>query len=90
MRFAIRHELKNRLRIHFCVRRFSFREADILEYYLRSFDEIKEVCIYERTADAVVRFEGDRSSIISIVRDFSFEDTKVPERVYESSGRELS
>ena len=73
MRFAIRHEIKNRLRIHLCVKRLSFREADTLEYYLRSFDEVNEVRIYERTADVVIRFDGDRSRITSLVNDFSFD-----------------
>ncbi len=90
MRFSIRHEIKNRLRIHLCVKRLSFREADTLEYYLRSFDEVNEVRIYERTADVVIRFDGDRSRITSLVNDFSFDNIQVPERVFESSGRELS
>ena len=90
MRFAIRHEIRNRLRIHLCVKRLSFKEADILEYYLKSFDEIKDVQIYERTADAVVRFDGDRSRILAIVDGFAFEDVQAPERVFESSGRELA
>ena len=90
MNFTIRHELKNRIRLHLPMKRLSFREADILEYYLRGFDEIGEVRVYERTADAVIFFDCDRSRVTEIVKDFSFEDVQVPERVFECSGRELS
>ena len=90
MNFTIRHELKNRIRLHLPVKRLSFREADILEYYLRGFDEISDVRVYERTADAVIFFDCDRSRITEIVRAFSFDDVQVPERVFECSGRELS
>ncbi len=90
MRFEIRHEINNRIRLHLAAKRLSFKEADTLEYYLKSCDEIREVRIYERTADVVVRFDGDRSRIIEIVRSFSFDDVQVPERVFENSGRELA
>ncbi|MCR4851708.1 MAG: heavy metal translocating P-type ATPase [Lachnospiraceae bacterium] len=90
MNFTIVHELKNRIRLHLPMKRLSFREADIFEYYLRSFKEIGEVRVYERTADAVIFFDCDRSRIITIVKDFSFEGVQVPESVFECSGRELS
>lgn len=90
MRFAIRHEIKNRIRVHLPMDHLSFREADTLEYYLRSFEEVTEVRVYERTADVAVRFTGERSGIIAIFRGFSFDDIQVPERVFESSGREMA
>lgn len=90
MRFAIRHEIKNRIRVHLPMDHLSFREADTLEYYLRSFEEVTEVRVYERTADAAVRYTGERSGIIAIFREFSFDDIQVPERVFESSGREMA
>ena len=90
MRFTIKHEIKNRLRIHLPMKRMSFREADTLEYYLNSFSEIREVRVYERTADAVIVFDSDRIRIIDIIRDFSFDGVSVPEKVFETSGRELS
>ncbi len=89
MRFAIRHEIKNRIRIHLSKKRLSFREADIVEYYLKSFDEVKEVRVYERTADVVVRYDCNRSHIIGLINDFSLDDVYVPEQVLENSGREL-
>ncbi|MCR5508775.1 MAG: heavy metal translocating P-type ATPase [Lachnospiraceae bacterium] len=90
MKFTIKHEIKNRIRIHLPMKRLSFREADTLEYYLKDHDEVGEVRVYERTADVVLFFTCDRSRIIGIIKEFSFDDIQVPERVFESSGRELS
>lgn len=52
MKIQIKHEIRSRLRVHLPMNRMSFAEADTLDHYLQGFAEIKEVCIYERTADA--------------------------------------
>lgn len=90
MNITIKHEIRNRIRVHLPRKRLSFREADTLEYYMKSFDEVREVQVYERTADAVIFFSCDRSRILDIVKAFSFSTVQVPEQVFESSGRELS
>ena len=90
MNFTIKHEIPGRLRVHFPMKSFSFREADTLEYYLKESNGINEVKVYERTADAVVRYNCDRSAAIDIIKGFSFDKAQVPERVFEYSGRELS
>ncbi len=90
MKFTVRHEIKKRIRIHLAMKRMSFREADTFEYYLKSFGEVKEARVYERTADAAIVYDCDRAKIIDIIKSFSFKDIQVPERVFECSGRELS
>ena len=90
MNYTIKHEIRNRIRIHLPMKRMSFREADTLEYYLKSIPGIREVRVYERTADAVIRYDCDRTFVTDQIRAFSFEDTTVPERVFECSGREMS
>ncbi len=90
MKYVIKHENRNRIRFHLPMSRFSFRQADILEYYLLSYDEVIEVRIYERTADAVIIYSGERARTLEIIRDFSFESTKVSDRQLECSGRELN
>ncbi len=70
--------------------RMTFRQADTLEYYLNGFDEINTVKVYERTADAVIRYDCGRGRAIEILKGFSFEKVSVPEKVFETSGRELS
>ncbi len=72
------------------MKRMTFREADTFDYYLKSFSEIKKVVVYERTVDAVICFDCDRGRIVDIIRGFAFEKVSVPEKVLETSGRELA
>ena len=90
MNFTIRHEIKGRLRIHLPMKRLSFREADTLAYYLNGFADVTEATVYERTADAVIRYTCGRQRIIAILRGFSFDAVEVPEDVFETSPREQS
>lgn len=90
MKFIIKHEIPGRLRIHFPMRRMTYGEADTLQYYLQGFSYVTETKVYERTADAVVRYVCERGEIIENLRRFHFEDTKVPESFTETSGRELN
>lgn len=90
MKFSIRHETRNRIRIHLPMKRMTFAQADTLEYYLKGYDVVGKVVVYERTADAAVFYTCDREKIIEIFKNFSFENVQVPARVLESSGRELS
>ncbi len=90
MKFVIKHEIRRRIRVHLVMGRMRFRDADTLEYYLKGFSGIREVKVYERTADAVIVYDCDREEIIGLLRDFAFENVQVPERVYETSGRELA
>ncbi len=90
MKYKIRHDANKRLRVHLPMKRMTFREADTLDYYLRGFGEITFVKVYERTADAVIVYSCDRDRAAKILRDFSFDTVNVPERVFETSGREVS
>ncbi|MCR5322754.1 MAG: heavy metal translocating P-type ATPase [Lachnospiraceae bacterium] len=90
MKFTIKHEIKNRLRVHLPMRRMTFREADTLEYYLLGFGGIREVKVYERTADAVIVYDCGRESALEILKTYDPDTVHVPETVFESSGREAS
>lgn len=90
MKFTIKHEMKDRLRVHFCVGKMTFREADTLQYYLQEVPEITEAKVYERTADAVVRFCCAKEKIIEVLRGFHYEDVDVPESFFDSSSREVN
>ncbi len=90
MKFTIKHEMKDRLRVNFCVDRMSFHEADTLQYYLQEAPEITEAKVYERTADAVVRFCCAKERVIEVLRSFHYEDVDVPESFFDSSSREVN
>ncbi len=90
MKFVIKHEIKQRLRVHLAQNRMTVKEADTLQYYLDNFKFINKVKIYEQTADASIEFDGDKSNVISALKSFSFSTAIVPTDVIESSGRTLN
>ena len=47
------------------------------------------VKVYDRTADAVIEYVGDREQIIELLRHFHYESANVPQTVIKTSGREL-
>jgi len=89
MKFTIKHDIKGRMRIHLAMERMTFKEADGFEYYLNNFDGIRNVKVYERTADAVIFYDCGRTEIVDCIRKFNFITLQVPEKVYECSSREL-
>ena len=90
MKIQIKHEIRNRLRVHLPMKRMTYTEADALDDYLQRFPGIKQVNIYERTADVVIIYDCERSKAIGILKEFSFKNAEVRERVTEKSGKELS
>ena len=90
MKAVIKHEIPGRMRVHFNKRRFTFKEADTLQYYLLGFDGIKKAVVYERPADAVVNYSCKRSELLEIIRNYSPEQVNVPDSYFESSSRELN
>jgi len=59
MRYTIRHESRRVMRIHLAGTRMSLGEADILEYYLRDLPFVEDVKIFERTGDAIVKYNRE-------------------------------
>ena len=90
MRFCIKHEMKGRLRIHIIQNRMTYAEADTLSLYLEEQENVTEVKVYERTADAVICYKGEREEILTVLKQFSYEKAEVPETVLSSSGRQLN
>ena len=90
MRFLIKHELQGRLRIHVIRNRMTCTEADVLCWALEKQKSVIKVKVYERTADAVIYYTGDREELIHKLKKFHFEKADVPDNVLSSSGRALN
>ena len=90
MKFSIKHEVKGRIRVHMNQKRMTFRQADILQYYLTSQKEVTLVKVYEKNQDAVICYTGKREEVISALQHFHYETAQVPENFLENSGRELN
>ncbi|MBO6108902.1 MAG: heavy metal translocating P-type ATPase [Eubacterium sp.] len=88
MKFTIRHEIRGRIRVHFSMKRMTFREADTVQYLLQDTDGVTFIKVYERTADAVICFSCERGEIIGALRALNIETSLVPESVFEMSSRE--
>lgn len=73
MKCKILHESAGRMRIHAEQRQMSFQQADILEAYLRQVEGVTEVKVYDRTCDAVIYYNCERSGVIAAVAAFSYE-----------------
>jgi heavy metal translocating P-type ATPase len=67
----------------------SLRQADILEYYLRSKPFVRDVKVYDRTGDAVIFYREGRGEVISALAEFTYNDGKMTALVPEHTGREL-
>ena len=90
MQFIIKHEIKCRVRIHVMQPKMSYREANILQYYLEQQPFITNVKIMERTQDAVICYEGNRKDVLKALKAFDYDKVNVPNVVIEDSGRELN
>lgn len=87
MKFVVKHEIKGRIRVHFCQKRMAFEEADTLQYYLNSQEMITSSKVQERTQDATICYTGDRASVIALLRSFHYEKVDVPDVYRQNSGR---
>ena len=90
MRFLIKHEVQGRLRIHVIRNRMTCTEADVLCWALEKQKSVIKVKVYERTADAVIYYTGDREELIHKLKKFHFEKADGPDNVLSSSGRALN
>lgn len=66
------------------------KQADILEYYLKSHSFIAAVKVYERTQDVTVTYIGSKEAVLQCLQGFSYESVSLPEIVEETSGREVN
>lgn len=90
MKFTIKHESRGRMRVHMEQYRMTYEQADTLLYVIHNNRNVTFVKVYDRTADAVIEYVGDREQIIELLRHFHYESANVPQTVIKTSGRELN
>ena len=90
MKFTIKHESRGRMRVHMEQYRMTYELADTLLYVILNHRNVTFVKAYDRTADAVIEYVGDREQIIELLRHFHYESANVPQTVIKTSGRELN
>lgn len=90
MKFTIKHESRGRMRVHMEQYRMTYEQADTLLYVIHNHRNVTFVKVYDRTADAVIEYVGDREQIIELLRHFHYESANVQQTVIKTSGRELN
>lgn len=90
MKFTIKHESRGRMRVHMEQYRMTYEHADTLLYVIHNHRNVTFVKVYDRTADAVIEYVGEREQIIELLRHFHYESANVPQTVIKTSGRELN
>lgn len=90
MKFAIKHEIKGRIRIHILQNDMSFEQADRLQYYLDQNPMVDSAKIQERTADAAICYHGRREELLSFLKKFKYEDSDAPKTYLQNSGRAVN
>lgn len=96
MKWQILHQSRGRLRVHLCTPHITLRQADIVEYYLRGIPGVTDVQVFDRTRDAVIRYEETtdrRDALVQALRAFTFataeELATVPEHTARALNREF-
>ena len=90
MKFTIKHVSRGLMRVHMEQYRMTYEQADTLLYVIHNHRNVTFVKVYDRTADAVIEYVGDREQIIELLRHFHYESANVPQTVIKTSGRELN
>ena len=90
MKCKILHETKGRMRVRFCIKRMTVKQADIAEYALSAVVGVTRVQVFDRTCDVVITYTCDRDKIVQKLSCFSFSDEKNTSLVPEQTGRKLN
>ena len=90
MRFVIKHEIKDRIRVHFIQEHMTIKQADILQYYLDAQKNIDKAKVQERTCDVTIWYHGDRADLLRKLQEFSYTRVEAPADYLKNSGREMN
>ena len=100
MKCKILHEVPGRMRVRLftgrsaspdCTKaRMTLEEADLLEYSLKSADGIEDVRVFDRTGDAIIRYNCARGAVIRALASFSFAKARERDLVPSHTSRALN
>ncbi|SFA79842.1 ATPase, P-type (transporting), HAD superfamily, subfamily IC/heavy metal translocating P-type ATPase [Acetitomaculum ruminis DSM 5522] len=88
MRFIIKHEIKNRLRIEIVQKSMTYRQADTLQYFFDHQNNIVSAKVNKNTNHCIINYTGDRELLIKMLKEFSYDSVEVSETYLSTSGRE--
>lgn len=91
MKCIIKHQSKNRIRVHLDLFHLSLSDADVIEFYFRKNPNITKVQVFDRTCDVVLFYDCQVEEIIDALATFHLDDAKlIPDLVPSHTSRELN
>lgn len=76
MKATIVHESRGRMRLRLNIPRLSVADADRLELWLASHPEITDVKVFERTAGVIIRYNGERRTVLDEIARFNWDEAR--------------
>lgn len=90
MKFSILHESRGRIRVRLHCTPLSLENADALVYYMNGIPGVNQITVFERTGDAIIRYQETRKPILQALQAFQLNDTALLAQIPENSGRALN
>ena len=90
MRATIVHESRGRMRLRLRQKTMTFRQADLLETWLKAQPWTKEAVVHERTCCVIVTYAGERETVLSAIGSFTWAGAEESVTLPSHSIRELN
>jgi len=94
MRYVVLHKSDKRIRIKTPIINMSYRQADLLEYYLKSLSLVKDAVVDERTCNATIVFnsvsDANEEALRNALALYDENNEEVKSLLPEESGRLLN
>ena len=90
MRATIVHESRGRMRLRLRQKTMTFRQADLLETWLKAQNWTKEAVVHERTCCVIVAYAGERETVLSAIGSFTWAGAEESVTLPSHSIRELN
>ena len=94
MKYVVLHKSDKRIRIKTPIINMSYRQADLLEYYLKSIPWIKDAVVDERTCNATIIFnnvsDNNEVALRNALALYDENSEEVKALLPEETGRALS
>lgn len=90
MKATLLHESRGRMRLRLSDKPLRLADADHLERWLSAQPAITDVKFFERTGDAIIRYNGDRRAVIDAITHFRWQDSDAQTLLPASSARAIN
>ena len=90
MRATIVHESRGRLRLRLRQKNLTLRQADLLETWLKGQPWVREAAVHERTSCIVMTFTGERETVRSALRAFTWAGAEASVALPDHSTRAMN